>query len=334
MAKHNRTLPQLAGQMFVTDGGIETHLIFNMGFDLPHFTVFQLNDSDAGRQAMRDYYAPYIEIARRAGQGFLFDTNTWRANPDWGALVGYDAEKLRAVNIKAIAFCRETARDFHVAGVPTVVSGAIGPRRDAWQYDGAMSVAEAMGYHEAQVVAFAEAGADLVTAYTLTNTPEAIGIARLAEAAGLPVVLSFTLETDGRLPGGKALGDAIGEVEAATGGYPAYYMINCVHPIHFAGTIRKAGDWIERIGGLRVNASMKSHAELDESETLDIGDWQDLAQRYQRLLPLLPNIRVIGGCCGTDHRHIGAICHHCLPGAPEHHAAPSATGHRLHEAAL
>ncbi|MEO9296982.1 homocysteine S-methyltransferase family protein [Devosia alba] len=314
MAKQNRTLPQNSGQMFVTDGGIETHMIFNQGHDLPYFTVFQLNDGEQGRQAMREYYQPYIEIAAKARQGFLFDTNTWRANPDWGALVGYGAARLRAVNMAAIRFSRTVAEGFHLAGVPTVVSGAIGPRRDAWQYDDAMSVDEAMAYHADQVAAFAAAGADLVTAYTLTNTPEAIGIARLAEAAGLPCVLSFTLETDGHLPGGKNLGTAIGEVEAATGGSPAYYMINCVHPIHFASTIRHAGAWVDRIGGLRVNASMKSHAELDESETLDIGDWQDLAQRYQRLLPLLPNIRVIGGCCGTDHRHIGAICHHCLPG--------------------
>jgi homocysteine S-methyltransferase len=318
MSKQIKSLPQLNGQMFITDGGIETHMIFNQGHDLPHFSVFQLNDSEAGRRAMREYYHPYVEIARKAGQGFLFDTNTWRANPDWGALVGYDAERLRAVNIEAVRFSRTVAQNFHAAGVPTVISGAIGPRRDAWQYDGAMSVDEAMLYHAAQVDAFAEAGADLVTAYTLTNVPEAIGIARLAAAAGLPSVLSFTLETDGRLPGGKGLGDAIGEVEAATGGSPAYYMINCVHPIHFASTVRHAGAWVDRIGGLRVNASMKSHAELDESESLDIGDWQDLAQRYQRILPLLPNIRVIGGCCGTDHRHIGAISHQCLGGHHEH----------------
>lgn len=313
MTQQNKSLPQLSGQMFVTDGGIETHMIFNEGHDLPHFSVFQLNDSEQGRQAMREYYRPYISIAQKAGQGFLFDTNTWRANPDWGALVGYDAERLHAVNVAAIRFCREVAGAFEAAGVPTVVSGAMGPRRDAWQYDAAMSVDEATRYHGPQVAAFAAAEADLVTAYTLTNVPEAVGIARLAEAAGLPCVLSFTLETDGRLPGGKGLGDAIGEVDAATAGSPAYYMINCVHPIHFASTLRHGGEWVNRIGGLRVNASMKSHAELDESEVLDIGDWQDLAQRYQRILPLLPNIRVIGGCCGTDHRHIGAICHHCLP---------------------
>lgn len=306
-------LPQQRGQMFVTDGGIETHLIFNGGHDFPHFTVFELNDSAAGLQVMRDYYAPYLEIARRAGQGFLFDTNTWRANADWGAKVGYDAARLKKANLTAVALCRDLAASFEAAGVPTLVSGIIGPRRDAWQYDGAMSVDEAMDYHRAQIETFAEARVDLVTVLTLTNVPEAVGIARLAEQAGLPCVLSFTLETDGHLPGGLPLGEAIAAVDAATGGSPAYYMINCVHPIHFASTIRHGGNWVDRIGGLRVNASMKSHAELDESPELDIGDWQDLAQRYQRLLPLLPNIRVIGGCCGTDHRHMAAICQHCLP---------------------
>jgi homocysteine S-methyltransferase len=301
--------------MFVTDGGIETHLIFNLGFEVSHFTVFQLNDSETGRDAMREYYRHYIPIARQAGQGFLFDTNTWRANRDWGALVGYDAARLKSVNKTAIAFCREMADEFAVHAIPTLVSGAMGPRRDAWQYDAAMTIAEAQDYHGPQVEAFAEAGADLVTAYTLTNTPEAIGIATLARRAGIPCVLSFTLETDGNLPGGKPLGRTIAEVDAATDGYPAYYMINCAHPVHFATTLRHGGHWVDRIGGLRVNASMKSHAELDESETLDIGDWNDLAQRYNRILPLLPNVRVIGGCCGTDHRHIGAICRTCLPTA-------------------
>lgn len=310
-------LPQQQGRMFVADGGIETHLIFNEGFVFPHFTVFELLDREGGPEALRAYYAPYLDIARRAGHGFVFDTNTWRANPDWGALVGYDAAGLRRTNIRAVELCRDIAKEFELAGVPTLVSGAMGPRRDAWQYDGVMSIAEALDYHASQVAAFAEAKADMVTILTLTNVPEAIGVARLAQEASLPCVISFTLETDGHLPGGKPLGEAITAVEDATNAYPAYYMINCVHPIHFASTIRHAGAWVDRIGGLRVNASMKSHAELDESPELDIGDWRDLAQRYQRLLPLLPNIRVIGGCCGTDHRHIDAICRVCLPAVPE-----------------
>jgi S-methylmethionine-dependent homocysteine/selenocysteine methylase len=209
--------------------------------------------------------------------------------------------------------------EFTAAGIDSIVSGVVGPRRDAWQYDARMTVEEAAAYHAPQIEAFAAAGVDYVTAYTLTNVPEALGIARVVRSVGLPVALSFTLETDGNLPGGKPLGRAIEEVDAATGSYPAYYMINCVHPIHFAPVIRNGGDWVNRIGGLRVNASMMSHAELDNSPELDIGNWTDLAQRYARVLPLLPNIRVIGGCCGTDHRHIGAICSTCLPSGHHHH---------------
>lgn len=312
-------LPQLKGQMFVTDGGIETHMIFNEGQDVPDMSVYLLNMSEAGRNKMREYYRAYIPICQKAGQGFLFDTNTWRANPDWGKLVGYDAEKLAQANIRAVEFCQEMQAEFAAAGVPSIISGVIGPRRDAWQFDDKMTVEEAIAYHTPQIEAFASTDAGYVTAYTLTNVPEAIGIARAAQRAGLPVVLSFTLETDGNLPGGKPLAVAIAEVDAATVGYPAYYMINCVHPIHFAPVIRQSGEWVNRIGGLRVNASMMSHAELDESPTLDIGNISDLAQRYQRVLPLLPNIRVIGGCCGTDHRHIGAIAETCLPGHHDHH---------------
>lgn len=314
MAHPNRILPQMQGDIFILDGGIETHLIFNEGEDLPHMSAYVLNDTERGRQVLRDYFRAYLPIAQKAGKGFVLDTHTWRANPDWGALIGRDAERLRADNMASAAFCLALRDEFQAAGVPSIVSGVIGPRRDGWQYDGAMTVEEAEGYHRPQIEAFAAAGVAYITTYTLTNTPEAIGIARAAGAAGLPVVLSFTLETDGNLPGGKALGEAIAETDAATGGYPSYYMINCVHPIHFAGTVRHGGRWVDRIGGLRVNASKKSHAELDNSPELDIGDIRDLAERYARLLPLLPNVGVIGGCCGTDHRHIGAICEHCFPG--------------------
>lgn len=311
----HRVMPQLSGEIFVTDGGFETHMIFNEAQDLPNFSAFLLTDSEAGRAKMREYYHRYIDISKKAGKSFIFDTNTWRASADWGGLVGYDAAMLRQNNMDSIRFCRDVQKDFAIAGVQSQVSGVLGPRRDGWKYDAAMTVAEAETYHRAQIEAFAAAGADYITAYTLTNTPEAIGIANEARKAGLNAVISFTLETDGNLPGGKPLGQAIEETDAATGGYPAYYMLNCVHPIHFASTVRHGGRWLDRIGGLRANASMKSHAELDESEVLDVGDWHDLAQRYGRIMPLLPNLRVIGGCCGTDHRHIGAICAHLMPEA-------------------
>jgi homocysteine S-methyltransferase len=196
--------------------------------------------------------------------------------------------------------------------VASAIAGIIGPRRDAWQYDAGMTVSEAFDYHSPQVEAFAGTAATSLQAYTLTNTPEAIGIARAAERAGLPLVLSFTVETDGTLPGGKALGVAIAEVDDATGGYPAYYMINCAHPRHFARELRSGMPWVGRIGGLRANASAKSHAELDASPEIDIGDIAELADDHAELLPSLPNLQLIGGCCGTDHRHIAAICARCL----------------------
>ena len=297
---------------FITDGGIETHIIFNMGVELPHFSAFPLNDSATGREVIRRYYRDYLPVARAARRGFLFATDSWRASPDWADRVGYDRALLKQNNVTSVALCAELAEEFAAAGVESAIAGVLGPRRDAWQFDAGMTVAEAFDYHSPQVEAFAGTAATSLHAYTLTNTPEAIGIARSAEQAGLPVVLSFTVETNGALPGGKPLGVAIAEVDDATGGYPTYYMINCAHPRHFARELRSGAPWISRIGGLRANASSKSHAELDASPDIDIGDIAGLADDHAKLLPLLSHLHLIGGCCGTDHRHINAICTHCL----------------------
>jgi homocysteine S-methyltransferase len=297
---------------FITDGGIETHIIFNMSVELPHFSAFPLNDSAAGREVIRSYYRDYLPVARAAGRSFLFATDSWRASPDWADRLGYDPALLKQNNATSAALCAELADEFAAAGVVSAIAGIIGPRRDAWQYDAGMTVAEAFDYHSPQVEAFAGTAATSLHAYTLNNTPEAIGIARSAERAGLPLVLSFTVETDGALPGGKPLGVAIAEVDEATGGYPTYYMINCAHPRHFARELRSGAPWLGRIGGLRANASAKSHAELDASPEIDIGDIAELADDHAELLPSLPNLQLIGGCCGTDHRHIAAICARCL----------------------
>lgn len=293
---------------FITDGGIETHLIFNMGIDLPHFSAFPLNDTAAGRDAIRRYYRDYLPVARAAQRGFLFATDTWRASPDWADRLGYDRSLLRQNNRTAVALCAELATEFRAAGVATAIAGIIGPRRDAWQFDSAMSVAQGYDYHAPQVEAFAGTDAASVQAYTLTNTPEAIGIVRAARNAELPVVLSFTVETDGRLPGGKGLGAAIIEVDENTGGYPDYYMVNCAHPRHFAAPLSSGEQWVSRIGGMRANASAKSHVELDASPEIDIGDIGEFAQVHAELLPVIGNLRLVGGCCGTDHRHISALC--------------------------
>jgi homocysteine S-methyltransferase len=306
--------PTPAGRQpqFITDGGIETHIIFNMGVQLPHFSAFPLNDSEVGREVIRSYYRDFLPVTRAAGRSFLFATDTWRASPDWADRLSYDRALLKQNNVTSVALCAELAEEFAAAGVTSAIAGIIGPRRDAWQHDAGMTVAEAFDYHSPQVEAFAGTMATSLHAYTLTNTAEAIGIARSAERAGLPLVLSFTVETDGALPGGKPLGVAIVEVDEATGGYPAYFMINCAHPCHFARELRSGEPWVNRIGGLRSNASAKSHAELDASPEIDIGDIAEFADVHSEVLSSLPNLQLIGGCCGTDHRHIAAICSRCL----------------------
>ena len=311
-ARAMTTTPAARLPQFITDGGIETHIIFNMGVELPHFSAFPLNDSAAGREVIRSYYRDYLPVAKAAGRSFLFATDSWRASPDWADRLGYDRSLLKQNNATSVALCAEVAAEFAAAGVASDIAGVIGPRRDAWQHDASITVAEAFDYHSPQVEAFAGTAATSLHAYTLTNTPEAIGIARAAERAGLPIVLSFTVETDGALPGGKPLGVAVAEVDEATGGYPAYYMINCAHPRHFARELRNGASWVGRIGGLRSNASAKSHAELDASPEIDIGDIAELADDHAELLPSMPNLQLIGGCCGTDHRHIAAICARCL----------------------
>ncbi|RWN28874.1 homocysteine S-methyltransferase family protein [Mesorhizobium sp.] len=314
MAKYRQNLPQLANRTFLSDGGMETTLIFHEGLDLPHFASFTLVATPEGRQKLKDYYVRYLTIARRGGTGFILDTPTWRANPDWGTLLGYGPEALRAVNESSIELLLNLRKEFETAETPCVISGAIGPRGDGYKA-GNMDANEAEAYHAAQIESFARTEADMVAAYTLTNFHEAIGVARAAKAHAMPCMISFTVETDGKLVTGMALGEAIDRVDDATDGAPAYYMINCAHPTHFMQALKKGERWLDRVYGVKANASAKSHAELDESETLDAGDPDDLGRRYSGLRASFPTMRILGGCCGTDHRHIAAICEACVPQA-------------------
>lgn len=311
MAGYRNALPQRRGGIFLTDGGMETTLIFHEGVELPHFAAFVLLDSAEGREKLKQYYAAYLSVARQHGTGFVLDSPTWRANPDWGDKLGYDASALKAVNVRSIAFLEELRAGWERPGAPCVISGAIGPRGDGYKA-GNMDAAEAEDYHRAQIAAFAEGGADMVTAYTLNSVNEAIGIARAARSQGMPVAISFTVETNGRLVKGETLREAIEAVDRATDRAPEYFLINCAHPTHFEDALQAGEAWTERIHGVRANASTKSHAELDESETLDAGDPDDLGQRYVALRNAFPKLRILGGCCGTDHRHAAAICEACV----------------------
>jgi S-methylmethionine-dependent homocysteine/selenocysteine methylase len=301
-------------RLFLGDGGLETTMIFERGLDLPCFASFTLLDRPEGVAALREYYRGYLEVAARNGAGFTFDTPTWRANADWGDQLGYSSAALAEVNRRAVGLAEEMRTE--VDGSTTVaVCGTLGPRGDAYAPESLMSTGEAERYHAAQVEVFAAAGVDMVGAYTLAYAEEGVGIARAAAAAGVPSVISFTLETDGRLPSGEPLQDAVERVDSEAEGSPAYFMINCAHPSHFAPVLEASGEWKRRIGGIRANASRRSHEELDEATELDAGNPAELADEYLSLKNALPVVRVVGGCCGTDTRHIAGICERWLADA-------------------
>jgi homocysteine S-methyltransferase len=294
----------------LTDSGLETWLVFHRGLDLPDFAAFPLLDDPAGRDLLAEYFRDHLRLAAEAGTGVVLETPTWRASQDWGDRLGYDAANLDRVNRDAVAFVRDLARE--VPNVEVVVSGNIGPRGDGYNPDDLLTPEVAEAYHRPQIDSFVAAGADRVTMLTATHAGEPTGVVRAASAAGVPVVIAFTVETDGRLPSGQPLHDAIDEVDRATDGAALHFGINCAHPDHFSAAIAVGAPAIERIELVRANASRASHAELDEAEELDDGDPVELGDQYAQLVQRHPHLSVLGGCCGTDVRHVEAIARACV----------------------
>jgi len=313
MARYRAALPQLTGSLFLTDGGIETTLIFHEGLELPDFAAFHLLKTAEGREALLKYFRAYAEIAQRLGTGLILESATWRASADWGARLGYTPEALAEANRVSISLLEQIREEFENGPTRIVISGCVGPRGDGYVAHSVMSAQQAENYHREEIETFAGTSADMVCAITMNYVEEAIGISRAAERARMPVALSFTVETDGRLPTGQTLRAAIEQVDESTGGYPRYYMINCAHPTHFEGALADEGRWLGRVRGLRANASRKSHAELNESAVLDVGDPVELGGDYARVKGHLRHLNVMGGCCGTDHRHIEQIASVCMP---------------------
>ena len=307
MTTYRNRLPQTSSDLFLADGGLETTLVFDEGLDLPDFAAFVVLDRPEELPALDRYYDAYAAVAVRDRVGIVLDTPTWRASSDWVARQGGGTDEVARINRAGVELLEAVRRRHETPATPVVINGAIGPRGDGYSPDTFMTAQEARNYHALQVRTFADSAADMVSAITMTYAEEAIGIASAAREADIPVVIAFTTETDGVLPSGQSLADAIGAVDAATDGYPAYYMVNCAHPTHFTHVFGTGEEWERRIGGVRANASTMSHAELDDAEELDAGDPADLAVRYLELRSLLPELRVLGGCCGTSHRHIDAI---------------------------
>jgi S-methylmethionine-dependent homocysteine/selenocysteine methylase len=307
MSKYRLRLPQLRNDLFLTDGGLETTLIFHDRIELPHFAAFDLLRSPEGTERLRRYFETYTRIAIDRRMGIVLEAPTWRANADWAAKLGYDAAALADANRTSIGLLLEVRDALETPATPIVISGNLGPRGDGYRAEARMSVEQARAYHSAQIGTFAGTDADMVAAFTMNYVEEAVGIAITAREHAMPLALSFTVETDGKLPSGQPLAEAIERVDAESGEYPVYYMINCAHPSHFESVLDELGAKLRRVRGLRANASRRSHAELDASTDLDAGDPLTLGNEYRALQRKLPALTVVGGCCGTDHRHVAAI---------------------------
>ena len=291
-------------EAFISDGGMETDLIFHDGAEMPLFASFVLLDTPEGREMLRRYAISYFDLAQAKSRGFVMGTPTWRANGGWGPRLGLDDAGIRDVNRRAIAFARDL-RSAHPWRDHILIEGALGPAGDGYAPEQLLTPIEAARLHSAQLETFAEEGVDIASAFTITHPGEAIGMVNVAHDLGLPFALSFTVETDGRLPTGQDLDSALSEVEAATGGYVRYYGINCAHPEHFSEPLPPR--WLNRIGMIRPNASRRSHAELDEATELDDGDPEEFGALCAGMAKRLPKLRVVGGCCGSDIRHIRAL---------------------------
>lgn len=299
-----------AERPFLTDGGFETTLFFKDGFDAPEFAAIALMDNADSVAAMTRYFEGFLAIAEAAGAGFVLDTNSWRGGIHWAEKLGRSEAEMLRLNHYAVALARDLRDRWAPRVSPIVLNGVVGPAGDGYAPDQLLTPEKAKATHAPQINLFREEGVDMISAITMTHIGEAIGIVLAAMEAGLPVVISFTVETNGRLLTGEALEEAIRAVDAATGSAPLYYMVNCAHPDHFRDALETGAEWLSRIGGVRANASRLSHAELDNATELDEGDPQEFGALHEELMRRLPNLKVIGGCCGTDHRHVGCASHH------------------------
>lgn len=311
MPRYRYSLPQTKDRLFITDGGLETTLVFHDKMELPAFAAFPLLRESAGRERLSDYYRRYLRLAAEHGLGFVLESATWRANPDWASQLGYTKEQLAGMNRLGIAEMVRLRTEFDDRIGEIVISGNIGPRGDGYAPSNLMTTEQAEEYHSEQIRIFSETEADMVSGFTLNYVEEAIGITRAAQWVHMPVAISFTVETDGRLPGGQTLKEAIEQVDSLTLNGPAYYMINCAHPAHFAALMTGNEPWTRRIRGIRANASRRSHAELNESPDLDAGNPAELGLELADLRARRPRLTILGGCCGTDERHVAAICESC-----------------------
>jgi S-methylmethionine-dependent homocysteine/selenocysteine methylase len=307
--------PRKPGLLYLTEGGVETEIMYKWGHKLPHFAMFTLLDKPEAMADMKSMFARALEVAATQKTGLVLSSLDYRASPDWAALLGISADGLRDVHFRTVAFMKEVAAPF-VEKIPDLVfSGVIGPRGDAYGKGGGITEEEAEDYHTPQLKNLRDAGADMACALTFNNIPEAVGVARAAKAVGIPLGLYFTLNSKGTLGSGPTLKEAVESVEEITQGAPSYYGLNCSHPLEFMESLED-GDWLKRVRSIRPNAVRMEKVALCKLGHLEDGDPEELGQQMGDIRQKFPQMDILGGCCGTDERHLGEIAKNALAASP------------------
>jgi S-methylmethionine-dependent homocysteine/selenocysteine methylase len=299
--------PRLDGRFYLTEGGTETEVLYKWGFELPEFAMYPLLDNAEAHEVIKNIYRRYFEAAERHDTGMLILGHDYRASPDWGAKLGYSPEGLAEMQRRTIEFLDGMRREYEGRVRDVYIGGCIGPRGDAYGTGGDISEAEAEAYHSVQLTTLGSTRADLAVATTFNNIPEAVGVVRAAERIGIPIGVNLTLTTEGRLRSGPTLREAVETIEERTNGAAAWFGTNCAHPLEFAGALADAGPWLERLRCIRPNAVQMDQIALCKLGHLEDGDPVELGQQMGEVARLLPRADILGGCCGTDERHLGEI---------------------------
>ena len=316
MADQKTFSPQKEGRYYLSEGGSETEIMYKYGFDLPQFAMFPLLDIPEAVSKMQGMYHSYLDVVAKHGMCALIGGLDYRASPDWGDLLGYSPEGLSEANHKAINFLREIA-DEYVSDIPEIlIQGLIGPRGDAYERNQSITENEAEDYHSVQLTTLKDADVDLALAITFNNIPESIGVARAAEKIGVPLAISLTLDSSSKLSSGPGLAEAITTIDAETNQTPEFYSINCSHPVEYEPAI-EPGDWINRVRGVRPNASKMEKIALCQIGHLEEGDPVELGELCGDLARRYPHMDIWGGCCGTWDTHLDQIAKNILAGGPD-----------------
>jgi homocysteine S-methyltransferase len=311
MADKKHFPPQKEGRFYLSEGGTETEILYKYGFELPQFAMFPLLDNPEAVSKMQGMYRKYLDVVAKHGMCALMGGLDYRASPDWGKLLGYSPQGLSEANHKSINFLREIAKEY-TSDIPDIlIQGLIGPRGDAYKMNLNITENEAEDYHSIQLNTLKEANVDLALAITFNNIPESIGVARAAKKIGVPLAISLSLDSTSKLNSGPSLAEAITTIDEETELAPEFYLINCSHPLEYESAI-VSGDWINRIRGVRPNASKMEKIALCQIGHLEDGDPVELGVQCGDLARRYPHMDIWGGCCGTWDTHLDQIAKNIL----------------------